>query len=168
MLSKLACAAFALAALVAPQSGIWDRQDFTDCDLDIRPENRQEVQVYWTEAPSAQKGVELTFWARTDDVLALGFPDGDPAKEIWLKAGVANTATFIYDPATNVTTLETNNGTDRMLYEIPTTGQYKALYPLLTPTKTLVRKPANNKERFMVTGKNFDLEFPCTLTRTIP
>ncbi|MBL8858960.1 MAG: hypothetical protein JNL28_10675 [Planctomycetes bacterium] len=166
--SMLALGSFVLAAVacLTPQSGTVRGQDFTDCDLDIRPDNRPEVQVYWHEAPSGQKGMLFEMWAPADEVLVLGFPDG--THEIPLLKGVVNTATFIYDPARNEVTIETYNGTDRegpMI--VPTLGTYNALLPLVEPTKTTVRPPAANKERILVSGKNYGIEFTYTLTRTV-
>lgn len=156
----------ATTSAVVSQVGKLQGQGFTDCDLDVRPDNRPEVDVYWTEAPMGQTGEQFIMWGPEDGVLDLGFPDG--SDEIPLKKGAPNTATFVYDAAKNEVKLTTSNGsTTKGPTVIPTVGTYNPLLPLETPTYTRVRPPAANKERVLVTGRNYGLEFSYTLTRTI-
>ena len=166
--SALALGSIALLAVTSfmPQGGI-DGQGFTDCDLDIRPDNRPEVDVYWQEAPSGQLGLMLVLAAPSDGVLTMGFPDG--TNEIPLKKGVVNTALFVYDSGRNEVTLTIANGVpaDTKSGTITTVGTYDALGKRLIPTEESVRPPATGKERSRITGLNFGLEFPITVTREV-
>jgi hypothetical protein len=180
--SVLSLGALALvsAAMLWAQGPMGHQQGFTDCDLDIRPTNRPEVQVYWTEAPDAQIGGQFHLWinssnAITSNLVKIGLPDG--THEIYLKSGVENLVTFIYNEVTKKVTIELCNvtpnpgGTPPVTcptegpYEIPLIGSYLGTLGLEPPTEVVGRKPNNDAERLLITGRNFGIDFSFTMTR---
>lgn len=152
------------ATLLWAQGGGQQQQGFINCDVDIRPRSRPEVQVYWT--PTAT-GVDYQVWSTRDTAVRLGFPDG--TQEIYLTKGIANTVTFSYDPVSRVTTMATcNNGTlsncpTRAATPITVNGSYNPLLAPIQPTEQPADPGPDNTERILVTGGRFGLEFPFTL-----
>lgn len=152
------------AALVWAQGGGRRQQGFTDCDLDLRPQSRPEVQVYWTPVPN---GVQYQIWSTQDDKVRLGYPDG--THEISLKKGFPNTVTFTYDDVNRKVTIATCNVADvrncpvEGPHDIPVIGSYNPILPIVEPTEQEAEPGPGNKERVLVTGGRYGLEFSFTL-----
>jgi hypothetical protein len=152
------------AALLWAQGGGRRQQGFADCDLDIRPDSRAEVQIYWTTVP---KGVQYQVWSTRDQAINLGYPDG--SHEIYLSKGVPNTVTFEYDAASRKLTIKTCNSGDQAKCptegptEIPVIGNYNEILLPVTPTEQRAEPGQSNKERLLITGGRFGLEFSFTL-----
>lgn len=161
---SLAALALVSAALVWAQGGGRRQQGFTDCDLDLRPQSRPEVQVYWTPVAN---GVQYQIWSTREDAVKLGYPDG--THEIYLAKGIPNTVTFTYDSMNRKAMISTCNLADGSKCpvegptEIAVGGSYNPILPIVEPTEQPADPGAGNKERVLVTGGRYGLEFSFTL-----
>jgi hypothetical protein len=135
-------------------------QQLNNCDIDIRPVDAGEAQVYFA---SQAKGASFDVFVTMNDVLEVGNYDATQTRK--LKAGAANRVSWVYDTSTNKVTLTIRNNVDAdLVVESRFEGRYDPLGPLGEPVVEEVRGPAANKRRLRVSLRNFGVTVGWTIT----
>jgi hypothetical protein len=173
--SVLALGAIALgsSALLMPQGGGRQQEGFTDCDLDIRPNNpnTREVQVYWKDNYAGSWGMLFELWGPEDGIARVALPDGS-GTAYDLVSGKVNRVAFRYASGTEKTEVaflcDNPDPSQCTWLPIDTIGSFNEGLGLETPTYERARPPTAGEERLLIKGYNYGLEFHFSLTRTVP